>query len=451
MVEVATKRAGNELLEEQVVLKPLYVSLLGLSPQEQINRLLKLGSESFQFLYSHLPPKGFLPASLGRHDNKDFDGTSWLRDNVEASTPAIDPLFRQCFPELISSAEQFYLEMMRRSLQFYAREDEWKRFDLELQRLHDNGMVTFYDELAPSTKTFLDGTRVEERWFHNQPDALARMISVSAAGIKMGLPLLAQTETDVKPVGEILLKTVAYLAPTTIANFACHSIWEGHYCADHYSNKRKKAASLIDAWRVFPKIQQDSQARNYPIRINRSQISDAVYQGIYVMMGEFPCDYTDPYDHPEPADLSQLTVANEVALSKSEEDIIVQLTDPLEREFGLIRYKGDQYKKGAEEAQWTLGLLYASRLNSIRAIRLFRLDTPALAKLHLDKALSQIDKVNRMIYQYGYLPELHFQNENGEFTPNNNDLSWGRAMTPRAVAPLVEAVKIAQQFYQQAA
>lgn len=450
MVEVATERAGNELLEEQVVLKPLYVSLLGLSPQEQINRLLKLGSESFQFLYSHLPSKGFLPASLDRHDNPDFNGTSWLRDSVEACTPAIDPYFRQYFPELVDSAERFYLEMMRRSLQLYAKEDEWKRFDHGLQRLHFNGHVTFYDELAPSTKTLLDGTRVAG-WFHNQPDALARMISIAVAGIKIGLPLLAQTKDDIRPAGEILAKTVAHLAQTTVANFACHGIWEGHFCQDHYSEKRKKVKSLIDAWRVWPKIEQDSQTREYPIYTDRLQISASIYQGIYLMMKEFPYDNTDPYDHPEPADLSQVIVANEVALSKSEEDIIVQLTDPLEREFGLIRYEGDQYKKGAEEAQWTLGLLYAARLNSIRAIRLFQLDTPTLAKLYLNKALAQIDKVNLMIYQYGYLPELHFQNENGEQIPNNNDLVWGRAMVPRAVAPLIEAVKIAQPFYQQAA
>lgn len=450
MVEIAPERAGNELLEEQVMLKPLYVSLLGLSPQEQINRLLKLGSESFQFLYSHLTPSGFLSASLDRYDNPDFNGTSWLRDSVEACAPAIDPYFRQHFPELIDPAERFYLEMMRRSLQLYAKEEEWKRFDHGLQRLHFNGHVTFYDELAPSTKTLLDGTRVEG-WFHNQPDALARMISISVAGIKIGLPILAQTEDDIRPAGEILTKTVAHLAQTTLVNFACHSIWEGHFCQDHYSEKRKKVKSLIDAWRVWPKIEQDSQTREYPTYIDRLQISASIYQGIYLMMKEFPYDNTDPYDHPKPADLSQLIVANEVALSKSEEDIIVQLTDPLEREFGFIRYEGDQYKKGAEEAQWTLGLLYAARLNSIRAIRLFQLDTPTLAKLYLDKALAQIDKVNRMIYQYGYLPELHFQNEKGEQTPNNNDLVWSRAMMPRAVAPLIEAVKIAQQFYQQAA
>ncbi len=427
-----------------------YKSLLEMSPQEQIQSLTDLGSESFRFLHSHLPSKGFLPASLGRHDNQDFDGTSWLRDSVETCAPAVDPLFRQCFPELINPAEQFYLEMMRRLLQLYAKEDEWKRFDHGLQRLHNNGMVTIYDELAPSTKTFLDGTRVEG-WFHNQPDAWARMISISVAGIKMGLPLLAQTKDDIKPAGEVLVKTVAHLAQTTIANFACHGIWEGHLCQDHYSEKRKKVASLIDAWRVWPKIEQDSNTRKYPTYINRPELSSAIYQGLHSMMREFPYDHTDPYNHPEAADSAQLTVANEIGLPKYEEDTIVQLTDPLEKEFGLIRHKGDQYKKGTEEAQWTLGLLYASRLNSIRAIRLFRLDAPTLAKIHLDKALAQMNKVNRMIYQYGYLPELHFQNENGEPIPNNNDLVWNRAMTPRTAAPLIKAVIIAQQFDQQAA
>lgn len=447
VLEVAERSSG---LPVDTPPKAPYKSLLEMSPQEQIQSLTDLGSESFRFLHSHLPSKGFLRASLDRHDNPDFDGTSWLRDTVEACTPAIDPYFRQHFPELVDPAKRFYLEMMRRSLQLYAKEDEWKRFDHGLQRLHFNGHVTFYDELAPSTKTFLDGTRVEG-WFHNQPDALARMISISVAGIKIGLPLLAQTEDDIKPAGEILAKTVAHLAQTTVANFACHGIWEGHFCQDHYSGKRKKVKSLIDAWRVWPKIEQDSQTRNYSTYINRSQIGAAVYQGVYLMMKEFPYDLTDPYNHPGAADSAQLTVANEIVLPKSEEDTIVQLTDPLEREFGLIRYEEDQYKKGAEEAQWTLGLLYAARLSSIRAIRLFQLGNPALAKLHLDKALAQMDKVSRMIHQYGYLPELHFQNENGEPISNNNDLVWGRAMVPRAVAPLAEAVKIAQQFYQQAA
>lgn len=441
-----TAERGSGLQVDTATKKAPYKSLPDLSPQDQLQEVLKLGSDRFNFLYDSLPTTGRPTASLERSDGRDFDNADWNRDSVEASTPAVDRYFRRVYPHLVPLAERMYLQIMRSQLQLYAAPDEWWRFDSRPQPLEDSKLVTVPDELAPSTKR-RNGARVPD-WYDNQIDALERMVSVTVEGIRLGIPILAQTEDDIRPTGEVLLKATSYIAPTTVANYATHGIWEGAFCADYYSNKRKKDASLRDVRSVYPVLKRDSKKRGYELSISRAELSTAIRQGRALMLNEFPYDYTDPREHPEAADLAQLTVINEIRVPRRERNTIIKLTDGLEGECGLRRYKGDSYYLvGSTQAEWDLGNSLGSRAESLVAIELMEQGKVLEARPHIHKALVRLDKTRRKIYEDGYPAELHYKDADGKKVPNNNDLAMDEAMIARASSALSVVLRMAQGMH----
>ncbi len=426
--------------------KAPYRSLLGLPFQEQRDRVRKLGSDRMTFVVRNLPDSYLPPAILGEPDDDSFRDTSWTRDIEETIAPAVDPYVRRYFPELTEVLDAFYLKYQRRLLQRYAWENEWWRFDQRPQQVRDSNVMMVHDDLAPTTKAMVDGRRVED-WSHNQLDALARVLSVSADGIKQGIPLLAQTPDDIRPTGEVLLKMAFYTSNQIGPNNATHGIWENKHCLIPGSTKAALNQGHINTFKIHRLLQQDSQQRNYPLHITTPELAEATYQGVREQNSEFPYEWTTPYGHPQPADLSQLKTCVDVKLPSSYIEIILKQTESLEGELGYIRFEGDTWRKEREHAYWAIGLLYRIYTEGQLATMWFNHGNKEQAQSYLTHSLLMYDRTAKMIHEYGKLPELHYQDpeDDFKFKPNKNDLAWGEMMVGRASAVMVGALQAAEQ------
>lgn len=387
-----------------------------------VTQLEGLAAYGLQKISSNLLPNGLIPASVGRYDDQHFNGMVWVKDHARAIKFATDPQFQQAFPELTDIAKSLYLSSIRSLLELQGQKEQLQRFQSRPHSPDQNGYCCINDRVAPAIKFTKDGY-IYQDWGHNQPDNWGTLLLEAGKGIALGWPVLNKEENQPIPLGAILQEIIAYTANLKTEKLVCRSIWEHDKAWSSYSTRRIVLAGLDQIIRVWPQLEIDSQTNSYQLKISLQQLRDATDRLREKATEHFPADYTDARNHQSVSDLASLVALNDIDLPAYEKIEIIKRTEELENREGFYRYRGDPWKKGREEAKWTMGKPIVARYYFLKAQDLYATSQPAEASRALDHGLARINNILEIKSTYGYIPEL-FEDQQRGYRPNNNELAW---------------------------
>lgn len=413
----------------------------------RISRLEELGRNSFNRISSHRFPNKLIPASLGRADDRHFDGMVWIKDMVRATKFALDPHFQEAFPDLEKDAKRLYLSSIRTLFQIQTQPEQMHRFQNRPDIPVGDGYFTIDDRQTPAIKFTRDGIMYHD-WGHNQPDNWGTLLLETGKGIEAGWPVLAKTQKQTMPLGAILQEVTAYTAGLRTERLVCRSIWEHKKGWSSYSTRRIVLAGLEGVERVWPELIADSKRKNYPLRISRQELQDATGRLREKAKEHFPADYTDSDGHESVSDLASLIVLNDIPLDDEEGSEILNKTRDLENRLGFYRYFGDPWKQGRAEAKWTMGKPVMARVHFLNSRKHYAQGRLREAYRHLDHGLDTVSDIARIIEACGYMPEL-FEDRDGAYHPNNNELAWTHGYIIEAASSGIVAVKESENHYNQ--
>ncbi len=417
-----------------------------LSPTEDgIQVLRELALDSLSRITRNQLPNGLIPASLGRFDDRHFDGKVWIKDHARAVRFALDPLVQKYLPEVADAGKDLYLRAMDGILRAQYSDEQLDRFSTHPEGTDQNGYYSIDDREVPAIKFNSDST-IYHDWGHNQPDNWGTLLLEIGKGIESGWPVLGKRKDGFIP-GEMLQQIASYVVNLRTERLLCRSIWEHNVGWPSYSTKKIVSAGLNKLDPAWTKIEQDSQENDYPLLVSLTDIGEAA-GSLAEMVREQPGDYTDTENHKSPADLASLVVLNDIdnLPEREQHEIIERVIDAdLEKELGFTRYIGDHWRKGPTEAIWPMGKPIMARFRFKQAAISFAKGNPEAGSVSLNQGLIRMNEVLSMISEYGYIPEL-FEDEDkdGVFSPNNNELAWIRSYIIQAAAAGIAAIRVSQ-------
>lgn len=432
MVEIATRSSLNHL-----------------TPVQRVPLLQQIAENSFNLLVAHQFPNGLIPASLGRFDDKHFQDMVWVKDAARSVQFALDPFFRQAFPNLVVKAEQLYLTTMKGILKIQTQPGQTERFKARPGAADKEGYSTIPDDQQVPVIKFHgpDGSIIQD-WGHNQPDNWGILLLEAGKGIEAGLPVL---EAPAFNPGQVLAEITSYMADLRIERFRCRSIWENDVAWSSYSTRRISLAGLEQMMEVWNQVEEDSGDKNYKLPITRKRLSSAI-KNLRNLVREHSGDFTAERNHPFAGDLASLVVINDIDVPIDEEAEAIKrvIEGELENTRGFYRWLGDGWKKGVTEAKWTMGKPILARYYFRKAIELAQLD-PNLSRQKLDHGIDRMQHILDIVTEYGYIPELFEHDPQTDvYNPNSNDLAWTRSYVIEAASAGIVALKTLPS-YQQAA
>lgn len=409
------------LLEQLSVLIKIVLVEATVNPDLKIAQMRSLGYVTFDNLVSNQLSNGLITASIGRADDRHFEGKVWIKDNVRAVKFALDPLFQEAFPELREPAIDLYLRAIKGVLRIQNQPEQIRRFQTRPGPAGSDSYHSLDDNLAPAIKFDRFG-EIQYDWGHNQPDNWGTLLLEAGKGIAAGLPVL-------DPQTAMALENItSYVANLKTERLTCRSIWEHNPCWSSYSTRRIVLAGLDQMAAVWPEVERFREDS----LITREQIIESANNLREYIREHFPADYTDSYNHLSAGDLASLVVLNDIELPTEEKAHILFRTRELENGQGFYRYRGDPWKKGVEEAKWTMGKVIMARHVFIEALS----GTP------LEPGLRRLDEIEEIIKTLGYLPELfEDRNNSGEYSPNNNELAWTAGYIQEALGAGIVALR----------
>lgn len=420
----------------------------GQSTQDQIRLFQDLASDSLQKISSHQLPNGLIPASVGRYDDRHYNGMIWIKDGVRAVKFALDPHFQQAFPDLRTPSKRLFLSSVRALLQLQGQPEQLRRLQNRPGSPDQYGYSTIDDSLAAAIKFTQDGS-IYQDWGHNQPDNWGTLLSGTGKAIEADWPILAERRNQPIPLGAILQEIISYTVGLRTERLICRSIWEHQQAWSSYSTRRIVLGGLDQIKQVWPELMSDSKKSDYPLKISQSELEEAAERLREKVKEYFPADYTDAEGHESAADLASLVVQNDIDDLPPEEqmEIISRVID-LENRLGFYRYLGDPYRLGRAEAKWTMGKPIMARHFFLQSLRLYASGKPKEAFRALDHGLDRIDDLLSIKTAHGYIPELfEDRNKDGTYHPNNNELVWTLGYMAEAAGAGVVAISQAEQFY----
>lgn len=411
-------------------------------------QLRELATNSLHTIVLYQLPNGLIPATLGRSDDHHFGNNVWTKDNARAIQPPLDPNFQQAFPELADTAKQLSLSSIQALLRIQGHHEQRWRFQSRPVDQDHNGYSIIYDRFSPAIKFSAEG-RVYQDWGHNQPDNWGTLLQTVGKAIELNWPVL-ETE-DNPPLGEILQEIISYVVNLRTERLKCRSIWEREIGWSSYSTRRIVLAGLDQIEKVWPKLEEDSENKNYPLKTSHEQLKNAADSLRDKVTEHGLADYTDIVGHESTMDLAQLVVLNDIDLPEDEINEIIPRAYELECRQGFYRYHGDSWKHGRAEAKWTMGKPIMARHNFMQAISLYEENKPEAAFRALDHGLDRIAEIIAIKNECGYIPELFEDQGIDGYQPNNNQLAWTLGYTIRADAAGIIALSKAEQYYQMTA
>lgn len=266
---------------------------------------------------------------------------------------------------------------------YYALLDLFKSYEWKIDIHRVKRPVYRYEYIHARYSTDLKELPVE--WGHAQHDAIGSFLWGIGAGLSRGKRMI-RDEKD----REMVQKLVEYLECVQYWSDEDNGMWE-EYQELHASSVGacvaglKEVRMLVDVPEDMIKKGEETLRFLLPRESQTKETDLALLSLIY------------PYQ----------VVSRETALQ-----ILDQITCKLERQFGCIRYIGDQYFNEGQEAEWCfgfpwLGLCYGQLGN-------------------LEKLQEYVGKTEQIIPRNGEVPELYIGGKN---VPNENTpLAWAVSM-----------------------
>ncbi len=414
-----------------------------LPPNEDgIQVLRELALDSFNRILLNQLPNGLIPASLGRHDDRHFDGKVWIKDHVRAARFALDPLVQQYLPEVAAPGKALYLRAMDGILRVQYRDEQLPRFFARPGKPNEDGYRAIDDQAVPAIKFNSDGS-IYHDWGHNQPDNWGTLLLEIGKGIKAGWPVLEKQADGFIP-GEVLQDITSYVVNLQTERLLCRSIWEHNVAWSSYSTRRIVLAGLNKFDAIWPEIKSDSKDNDYVLMTSLGDIESAV-GSLAERVREHQGDYTNSENHTSTADLASLVVLHDIdnLPEREQQEILERIREAkLENGLGFYRYLGDHWRLGSTEAKWTMGKPITARFRLKQAAGLFLKGHPHAGSIALNAGLDRMNEILSIVNEHGFIPEL-FEDEDrdGVFLPDNNELAWTRSYVIEAAAAGIAAIK----------
>lgn len=418
------------------------------SVDERIKQLRNLALNSFLKIRLNQLPNHLIPASAGRYDDEHFNGKVWIKDDVRAAKGALDPKLPESLPELYCPMKRLYLSTIRGLLQTQAQPEQRERFSVRPWLPEGSDYYLLDDLHVPAIKFYSSGMPYWQ-WGNLQPDNWGTLLLETGKGIEAGWPVLQKTKEEQLPTGQILHDITYFVANLRTERLVCRSIWEHNKGWSSYSTRRIVLAGLEQMSRVWEKIEEDSEKREYLLTLKIDDLQSAADRLREKVSEHFPADYTDSTGHESAADLASLVVLNDIPLPPNEEAEILSRARDLENRTGFYRYIGDPWKMGRAEAKWTMGKPILAHYYFKQALSLCHEGMLSASQRSLDKGLEKIDDILEIQRTYGYIPELFEDpDKTGVYRPNNNELAWTHGIIIEAASAGITALLCNEQQHQ---
>lgn len=429
---------------------------------ELIDKYKTYAIQSHNKIVEQQAANGLIAATTKGHMDPDpsFRGNCWIRDQIQSCLYSTDSLVRQAFSFLSNkkASQKFGISQTAPSLQLantsavlqlYANEID--RFGERPNRKGDHCVIE--SQRVPLVKATLQGERIKY-WAHDQLDGVSLFLLEASTLIQQGYPILEQVFNSGIATGQIIQKAANFLNQAQLPDLVSTSVWEQDRTLSSYYDKVLALFAQQNILSIQGELAEDQAKKGYSADYNYEEFQTNVKDlknNLKTGFPEgFPAAYTtDPKIHKSRGDAS-LWLVSDLPLPEGDvqaiETVTQELKDP--QDYGYYRYFDDPWKIGVTPAAWTLPYIAETGYFFKQAIKFYQLRNLEPADIFLQQGVKQTNRLLWMIDQFGYIPELFQTNkdENGSiiYTPNLNELCWGRSYLIRALAAGVMAL----HFYQ---
>lgn len=384
--------------------------------QEQIKKSIYI------LLGEQHPQTRLFPAATRKRfiKEKHYDDP-WVRDNALDFIALLDPVLRKVGdPVWVNRGRKAAVEGIKGSLALFAKEPWKSAFEQEIEVGRDNRGrdCTKLTKPAPPIHFKIDGK--DCYWeTQNQPDSWGSFLI--AVGQAVSQDALRLTDEQIKTV----VRISSFLQRARVDKLQQHSMWEWELVYRPVPTSTlalcAKGLELVDP--IVSGYQQELNRRT--ARRLRE-----------IAQSQYPEEYTVATDHRGKSDMATLVAAHAGALNGSFLSHFFKIANPElgnDRCPGKKRYLGDHYFRAEKgEAIWPMGALLEASLFLEKARNLYKNDPSSMvAEYFRQMGLRSLRKVQELVDEYGYIPEL-LQNKKEGLISNGNDLLWNQALMLQA-------------------